>query len=122
MNHLFTTEKYLVLLFLVLFFTSAWFLFWKNERELDSNFEKSWWTLSFIEPQSKESLDFRVDNSSNHTTFYYRILNGKTVLKSESFEVARGERRSIVPGLSKTRDVRTTLEVTAGTEKKSLYR
>ncbi|MFZ2300156.1 MAG: hypothetical protein WAW00_03415 [Candidatus Moraniibacteriota bacterium] len=115
-------QKYLILVFLALFVAGSAFLFWQNERELDPDRGKSWWTLSFANPQTQDDLLFTVENHSDQVSFRYEITVGKEMLAQDVFSVQRGETLTITPPLAADPDVRTTIIVTAGTEKKEIYR
>lgn len=116
------TQKSLLIIFVTLFALSACFLFWRNERELDPNQGKSWWTISFTTLDQTENLAFTVDNHSDATHFDYEIITNKKSLLNESFIVAKGNSITITPDISATPDARTTIIVTTGTEKKEIYR
>lgn len=112
----------MVILFLSLFAISAFFLFVKNEQELDPEYKKDWWVISFAEPNVSESLAFTVENHSQETQFHYQIRSGKTVLAEETFFVERGKRTVITPTLSASSDIRTKILVTHKEEQKEIYR
>ncbi|MDP2837837.1 MAG: hypothetical protein Q8O53_00975 [Candidatus Moranbacteria bacterium] len=116
------SEKHLVLWFIALFAVGVLFLFWQNKRELDPNLGKSWWTLSFATPEHQESLDFTIENYSNATTFHYEVVAEKKVLASETINLIRGEKKTIAPTIVLNSEIRTSIIVTAGTEKKEIYR
>ena len=115
-------QRSLILIFIVLFVASAFFLFWKNERELDPDQGKSWWTLAFASPEDPENLAFVVENHSTETAFQYGITTDKTPVAKDAFVVKRGETMIITPSLTAKADVRTKITVTLGTEKKEIYR
>lgn len=121
MNFAFS-EKHLVIIFCILFAASAFFLFWQNERELDPNQGKSWWTLSFAVPEQPGSLTFTIDNHSDNTDFGYEIVVNKKSLTKASFTVAKGNAITVTPDIEAAPDVRTLIIVTAGNEKKEIYR
>jgi len=116
------SEKQLVGIFCVLFAVSALFLFWQNKRELDPNFEKSWWTLSFAEAKNENSLAFTIENFSDISSFQYQIVSEKTVLSEEDLTLQRGEIKTVTPTINPQPGIRTSIIVTAGTEKKEIYR
>jgi len=115
-------QKYLVAIFLALFIASTAFLFWQNERELDPDQGKSWWTLAFAAPEKPENLSFVIENHSNQANFQYEITDDKTPVAKDAFVVKRGETMIITPSLTAKADVRTKITVTLGTEKKEIYR
>src|SRR3990167_5730764 len=115
-------QRSLILIFIVLFVASAFFLFWKNERELDPDQGKSWWTLAFAIPEESKSLSFIVENHSDQMAFEYEIMADKLLLARNSFVVQRGEKVVIAPPLTAQTSERTKVTITLGTEKKEIYR
>lgn len=124
--NLLLSEKNIVLLFCVLFTISASFLFWQNKRELDPNQGKSWWTLSFADPKSEDSLAFTITNHTNQSEFAYEAsyaVKPDTVVTSRNtIVVAPGETKTIIPDFVRNPDFRTTITVTTDTEKQEIYR
>lgn len=120
------SEKNIVLLFCILFTMSASFLFWQNKRELDPNQGKSWWTLSFAEPQDENSLAFTITNHTNQSEFSYEVYNtmtpDKTILSRDTVIVPPGETKTITPQFVRNPDFRTSITVTTDTEKQEIYR
>lgn len=121
-----TSEKTLVIVFCALFATSALFLFWKNDHELDPNLGKNWWTLSFAAPEDPKSLFFTIENHTTGSTFSYdlsyRSTPDKEISYQESVIVAPGETKTITPDIAAPENTRTSITVTAGAEKKTIYR
>ena len=115
------SEKSLVALFCFLFAASALFLFWQNERELDPNYQKDWWVLSFAAPENKASFDFTVENHSAATEFRYKVVVGKETLLEETFQAASGATTTITPVFPR-KEARTTIVVTSGSETREIYR
>ena len=105
-----------------LFACSALFLFWQNERELDPDRNKSWWTLSFAAPQTSTDLSFTIMNHSDQTEFRYEVTASKEVLATETFSVDRGAELTITPALTAEPDKRTTVTVSTEKGKKEIYR
>lgn len=116
------SEKCLVLIFCLLFVSSSLFLFWKNERELDPDQGKSWWTVSFATPENREDLTFTIENHSAQTSFHYRIVQNKNTLKEAEVEVSPGTKQRVTTDIVSPADTRTSIIVTTGTEKKEIYR
>lgn len=116
------SQKNLIIILLFFFTVSAVFLFWQNDRELDPDQGKSWWTLAFASPQEPENLSFIVENHSDQETFEYEIMADKTLVTKDSFVVKRGEKATITPILTAKASERTKITVTLGTEKKEIYR
>jgi hypothetical protein len=120
------SEKQLVGIFCILFAVSALFLFWQNKRELNPNFEKSWWTLSFAEAKNENSLAFTITNHTDRSEFTYEtsyaVTPGTVTTSRSTIIVAPGEMKTIIPDFVRNPDSRTTITVTAGTEKQEIYR
>lgn len=115
-------QRPLILICITLFAASALFLFWQNERELDPDREKDWWTLSFALPGNPASLDFTVENHSDNTRFRYSIIADDETLDEAAFEVRRGEKITFTPSALIQPDTRTRVIVTAMDQKKEIYR
>lgn len=120
MNTLFS-EKSLVAFFCLLFAASTLFLFWQNERELDPNYQKDWWVLSFAAPEDQESFAFTIENHSATTEFHYQIVADKKTLVEETFQVASGTTGTITPVFSR-KESRTEIVVTSGSKTQKIYR
>lgn len=118
----FLSEKNLIILFCFLFTVSATFLFWQNKRELDPNFEKSWWTLSFTQPENQNSLAFTIANHSPNTSFHYQISANKTILSTSTIEVRTGTSEIITPSIVPDRSSRTSIIVTTDTGEQEIYK
>lgn len=116
------SEKCLILIFCLLFVSSSLFLFWKNERELDPDQGKSWWTLSFATPENRKDLTFIIENHSAQTDFHYQITEEKRILKEATVEINLGAQQRITPDIAPHTTARTSIIVTSGTEKKEIYR
>ncbi len=116
------SQRFLILTFITLFVASALFLFWQNERELDPEQGKNWWTLSFALPSNQESLDFTVENHSDNTKFRYSIIADDETFAEATFEVPRGGKITITPSVLIQPDTRTRVIVTAMDQKKEIYR
>lgn len=116
------SEYTLVIVFSLLFAASSAFLFWQNDRALDPDQGKSWWTLSFATPQDPQSLDFTVENHSDTATFTYEILSEKRMLSTGIASPKRGESVTIRPQVPFPSDTRVSIVVSDGTETKEIYR
>ncbi|MFZ3031946.1 MAG: VCBS domain-containing protein [Candidatus Moraniibacteriota bacterium] len=116
------SEKCLILIFCLLFVSSSLFLFWKNERELDPNQGKSWWTLSFATPENPQNLDFTLENHGTETQFRYQVSQNKNVLKEAMVTIERGATQTVTLDITGSTDARTIITVTTETEKKEIYR
>lgn len=115
-------QRSLIAIFILLFIGSALFLFWRNDTELDPNSGKSWWILSFAAPENLASLTFTIENYSDNTEFQYEVIANKQKIGNETFEVKRGEKKTLTPAVSAHPETRTSIIVTTGKEKKEIYR
>lgn len=116
------SQKILIAIFFIFFAASTVFLFWQNERELDPNYNKSWWTLAFTNPQESDNLSFIVENHSDQNNFRYQIVVDKKTLFEETLEIKRGETKTISPSVIAVPNTRTFVIVESEKEKKEIYR
>lgn len=116
------SQKILIAIFFIFFAASAVFLFWQNERELDPNRNKNWWTLAFTAPQESNNLSFIVKNHSDQNNFRYKVIANKEILAEETLEIKRGETKTIVPSVVAIPNTRTSVIVTDGKEQKEIYK
>lgn len=116
------SQKTLLIVSIFFFVTSTLFLFLQNDRELDPDQGKNWWTLSFSVPEQVESLGFIIENHSNQTHFSYEITVGKEIISKEIFTAKQGEKTTVMPPSIIKQNERVKIAVTAGTEKKEIYR
>lgn len=116
------SQRYLIVIFSLLFIAGAAFLFWQNDRELDPEQGKSWWTLSFTSPGERDNLSFTVENHSDQTAFRYEIVVDKMPVAEGTFIVKRGEKTAIILPLLAKAGERTRIIVTLDKEKKEIYR
>lgn len=115
-------QRTIILIASILFAVSAAFLFWQNERELDPNLGKSWWTLAFADPHAA-SPDFTVKNYGEARSFSYQMFLDGSIAAEERFEMEIGDTRTVRPTLpegSGTESVRILVTDGAGT--KEIYR
>ncbi len=80
----------------LIFFAVA-FLFMKNDRELDPNYQKNWWTLAFASLPAPSNLSFIITNHTNTESFTYTIKNDSTLLETQEIRVPRGTSLVIQP-------------------------
>lgn len=80
----------------LIFFAVA-FLFMKNDRELDPNYQKNWWTLAFATLPAPSNLSFMITNHTNTESFTYTIKNDSTLLETQEIRVPRGTSLVIQP-------------------------
>lgn len=80
----------------LIFFTMA-FLFMKNDRELDPDYQKNWWTLHFSALPLPDDLSFVITNHTPSERFTYTLKDGTTTLETQEVSVPKGSSRVIVP-------------------------
>ncbi len=116
------SQKHLILISLLLFTTSVFFLFWQNARELNPDTDKNWWVAAFAFPKNTTDLAFTIENHSNQTEFQYTITVDKTDFLQDKIFVKSGEKTTVTPSLTAQPNVRTSIIITAGKENKEIYR
>lgn len=91
-----------------LLFLSGAYLFMKNDRELDPDYRKNWWTLSFSDPASLSSMDFIIVNHTPSESFTYARLRGKDILETHIVAVPRRSEKTIQqdPKLGQEEEIR----------------
>ena len=120
-----TDQRKIILAFFVLFIFSTIFLFWQNEQELDPNKNKSWWTLSFTNPNDETDTDFTIENYGTSRSFTYQIENDKKILAEGNVTLNIGEKQAIDTSLDQAQinaDTPLSIHVSSGEETKEIYR
>jgi hypothetical protein len=79
-----------------LIFLSGAFLFMKNDRELDPDYKKNWWTLAFADPNIRDNR-FIIVNHTSTETFAYEIKNDSETIESRVITVPSASERTITP-------------------------
>lgn len=117
------TEKRLFFAPLALFALSAIYLFSVNERGLDPDTGKNWWSLSFAEPQKVESLVFIISNHTATDQFRYTVsADGKTLTEGE-IQVEPENDMTYVPTVSfMPQSGRITITVSHEDKEETIYR
>ncbi len=80
----------------LIFFAVA-FLFMKNDRELDPDYQKNWWTLAFATLPAPVNPSFVITNHTKTESFTYTIKSGAVTLETQEIRVPRGTSRVIQP-------------------------
>ena len=112
-------NRNLIIAFFFFFALAAARLFVRNALEHDPAYQKNWWVIAFAEPGNPSRHDFLIGNYSDHETFRYRVIeNGKVGLEN-TVAVAPGTEKTVA--LPEALEA-AVIEVTAGQEKKTLYR
>jgi hypothetical protein len=71
-----------------------------NERGLDPNQDKNWWSLSFAEPVKETSLVFVISNHTTTDRFRYTISADKKTLAEGEIKVEPGADMTHVPSMN----------------------
>ncbi len=79
-------------------FVACAYLFLKNDRELDPDYQKNWWTLSFATPNAPDDLRFTITNHTPNTAFTYRVTSGTVALETQDITIPQGTQKIITPG------------------------
>lgn len=83
----------------LIFFATA-FLFMKNDRELDPNYQKNWWTLAFSRLPASSDLSFIITNHTKTDRFTYTLKNDTSTLETKEVSIPQGTSRIIQPEYS----------------------
>lgn len=110
----------IISLILALFIISSIFLFWKNERGLNPDYQKDWWAISFQDAQN-DNLSFAIENHSTNNNFSFEIISGKDTLKKGDLIVARGEKKNIQIDLNNLTN-KIIVRVSDGKENQEIYK
>lgn len=116
------TEKRLLASLFFLFAVSAAFLFYVNERGLDPDQGKDWWSLSFTAPREDRSFVFTIANHTQNTTFQYTIDHNGDLLTEGILSVGAGQSIDYDPRLSKVTTGRITITVSHDGRDEHIYR
>lgn len=117
------TEKRLFFALLALFALSAAYLFSVNERGLDPDAGKDWWSVSFAEPGKESSLVFIVSNHTDTESFRYTVSAENQMLDTGEFSVERGNDMTRVPAVTSLPESgRITITVTHEGKEEIIYR
>ena len=124
-KYMLTDQRKIILAFFVLFIFSTIFLFWQNEQELDPNKNKSWWTLSFTNPNDETDTDFTIENYGISRSFTYQIENDKKILSEGNLTLNIGEKQTIETSFDTVQinpDTPLSIRVSSGEQTKEIYR
>ncbi|MFZ1627010.1 MAG: hypothetical protein WAT81_04370 [Candidatus Moraniibacteriota bacterium] len=117
------TEKLLAASLFVLFALSAAYLFSVNERGLDPDQGKNWWSIAFAAPGTETDLAFTVSNHTATNRFVYTIsAEGKIIAEGE-LSVEPGTNMTHVPTINfMPQSGRITITVTHDAKEETIYR
>ena len=113
-----------LIIFSTIIFLLASFVFLSIVESKNTNLDNSkTWMLYFADPKN-DSLDFMIENHSKNSDFRYEILIDKKVVIDSNLSVPLGETKT-VPIPKDTVDLsgrKITIKVTAGDQKKEIYK
>lgn len=113
-------QKKIILFLIVLFIASSAWLFHASDKLTDPNAGKNWWALSFNEPTS-QNLDFTIENHSDQTVFHWEVLQNNQKIKEGDEKIDKGASLNVTPDENLSTG-KITINVTAGEEKKEIYK
>ena len=116
-----SNNKKIIFSFLALFLLSAVYLSYAEQRQIDPNSGKNWWTLSFANPKSND-LSFTIENHSDKSSFHWQVMDEKDVMSEGDVSVIRGAQKDIAVPTESISDKKITIRVSAGSEKKDIYK
>lgn len=80
---------------------SGAYLFIKNDRELDPDYRKNWWTLSFAAPNTPVSKDFIIVNHTPSESFTYELRDANdAILATHIIKIPKKSEQHISPETS----------------------
>ncbi len=82
---------------ILLLLSSITFLFWTENKQHDYANNKSWWAVSFIEPNpTSNDLDFEIENYTSDDKFIYSIENSNSkVLYKNTIIIPNNSKKTI---------------------------
>ncbi len=80
-----------------LLFLSAAFLFMKNDRELDPDYRKNWWTLAFAAPADASDSRFIIVNHTPSSSFTYELRGSEGLIETHVVSIPVRTERIIEP-------------------------
>lgn len=117
------TGKSLFFSLFVLFALSAAYLFSVNERRLDPDTGKSWWSIAFLDPKKESSLSFVISNHTATDQFRYIISTDDKTLAEGEIKVEPKNNMTYVPTVdSSLESGRITITVTHEDREETIYR
>ncbi len=118
------TENRLALSLFFLFALSAAYLFSVNERGLDPDQGKSWWSLAFTRPPESRDLGFTIANHTKDRVFHYTVNSDQGVLATGELSIEPGQSIEYTPNLSTSFPIsgRVTITVTHEAKDETIYR
>jgi len=103
-----------------LFILSSIFLFSINNYYLNSEAQKNWWAVYFVNPKDN-NFNFTIENHSAKTNFHWEMSDGENKLNSTDINIAKGSLWTSDVQNLKT-DKKITITVSDGENKKEIYK
>lgn len=114
----------LIIIFLIIFLLfSLGFLAYTQTRQ-QSPSSQNWWVVYFTDPKV-DSLDFVIENNSDENLFHWEALADKSFFEKGDVEIKKGEKKEIKiikPDIESFARIRFVIVVSAGDEKRELYK
>lgn len=85
------------LIIIGLLFLSAAFLFMKNDRELDPDYRKNWWTLAFVAPADVSDSRFIIVNHTTSSSFTYELRNDGVLVETHIVSIPAQTEKILEP-------------------------
>ncbi len=105
-----------------MFLFSAIWLSHISQKQMDPDYQKNWWTLSFDDPKDN-SVNFVIANHSSQKTFHWKIMINKKTIKEGDLEVETGKTRTVPVSSANIKDSKITISVTdQENNKKEIYK
>lgn len=117
------TEKRLVVSLFFLFALSAAYLFSVNERGLDPDQGKDWWSLAFAVPETPDDLSFIITNHTATSDFRYAVSVDSQTLAEGTLSVTPKTDLAYIPTISSMpQSGRITITVSHDGKEETIYR
>jgi hypothetical protein len=119
-------KKTTIFILTVFIFISLIYLSYIGEKQLDPNWHKNWWVLSFENPKDN-SLNFVIENHSDKNNFHWQVSSDDDKILEGDEKIQKGEVQKIAPEKS-TEDLcsdgkrKVTIAVTSGITKREIYK
>lgn len=115
------SNQKIIIFIITLFVLSAGYLFYFDQQNIDPNYRKSWWALSFQDPKSS-ALDFTIENHSNKNNFRWEVLRGTEKISEGTATLKKGEQKNIALDVAPIAGEKIVVSVFDGTDKKEIYK
>jgi hypothetical protein len=113
-------QKKIIIFTIIIFVLSSVTLFYINNSYLNTEVRKDYWSIYFNNPVSG-SMDFAIENHSFEENFIWQIQAAGQLIQEGKTQVAKGEIKNIILHMENP-GIKITITVTAGDEKKEIYK